>query len=246
MSKKLTTEEFIQKARKVHGDKYDYSKVEYINKNSNTTIICPIHGEFEQRIDHHLEGCGCPKCFNERRSMNRRSNTEEFIEKAQIIHKNDKYDYSLVEYINNSTNVTIICPVHGKFEQTPNNHLRGENCPYCNKSKGEILVRDYLIENNIEYIEQYKINIDNTINKSRLAYIDFYVPKYNIAIEYNGEQHYRPFRFSGGIISFEHQQKRDKHVRNYCKENDMKLIEISYKYNTKESVSKILKEYFND
>lgn len=244
--KKNGIEWFILEARKIHGDKYDYSKSVYINKNSNTTIICPKHGKFEQRIDHHLEGCECPKCSREKLNKKRSSDTDEFIQKAKLKHINDNYDYSLVNYINNHTNVKIICPIHGIFEQTPANHLKGENCPYCNKSKGEILVRDFLIKNNINYVEQYKINIDKNINESGFAYLDFYIPKYNLIIEYNGEQHYKPMRFSGGILAFEHQQLRDNAVREYCKNNNIKLLEIEYKYNKKEDIDKILNDYFKN
>ena len=121
-----TNEEFIQKARKIHGDKYDYSKVEYVNSYTDICIICPEHGEFWQKPSNHLTGYGCPQC-----SMpNKCNSTEEFITKAKTIH-GDKYDYSKVEYINGKTKVCIICPEHGEFWQRPNVHLRGSGCPNC-------------------------------------------------------------------------------------------------------------------
>jgi len=126
---KSNTENFIKKSKIKHGDKYDYSKVNYINNNSKVTIICPDHGEFKQRPTNHLRGDGCPKCGG-----SEKSNTEKFIEKSKMIHGN-KYDYSKVNYINRKTNVNIICPKHGEFEQTPNVHLRGSNCPYCSGVK---------------------------------------------------------------------------------------------------------------
>lgn len=121
---KLTTEQFIEKAWKVHGSKYDYSKAEYKNKSTPVEIVCSIHGSFYQRPDIHLRGAGCPKCSGNLVSQ------EDFIEKANSIHHH-RYDYSLVEYINTLTPVKIICPIHGVFEQKPREHIQGSGCPVC-------------------------------------------------------------------------------------------------------------------
>ena len=129
MGKKLTTEEFIIKSRKVHGDKYDYSKVEYINGRTKVIIICPIHGEFEQRPKLHLKDNGCAKCVGKFRY-----DTISYIEKAKEVHCN-KYNYSKVKYDNSRTKVSVICPEHGEFQQTPSSHLSGHGCPECNKYK---------------------------------------------------------------------------------------------------------------
>ena len=129
MPKKKTKEEFIASAREVHGDKYDYSKVEYVCALTKVCIICPEHGDFWQEANSHLRGQGCPKCKYEKQS----SSTEEFIQKAHKVH-GDKYDYSKVEYDGYKTKVCIICPKHGEFWQTPNSHLNGNGCPKC---KGE-------------------------------------------------------------------------------------------------------------
>ena len=128
MRKKLTTEDFIRRAKEIHGDKYDYSKVKYEYAITKVCIICPKHGEFWQRPYGHLNGQGCSKC-----SGTKRSTTEEFINKARKVH-GDKYDYSNVEYIGNKTKVCIICPEHGEFWQTPNSHLKGIGCPDCAKT----------------------------------------------------------------------------------------------------------------
>ena len=106
--KRLTTEEFIEKARAIHGDKYDYSKVVYKTSQEKVIIVCPKHGEFLQRPNCHLNGAGCPKCCN-----NTKKTAESFIEDARAIH-GDKYDYSKVEYVNNKIPVCIICPKHGE------------------------------------------------------------------------------------------------------------------------------------
>lgn len=126
-NKKKTTEQFITEARAVHGDRYDYSKTVYKGARDKVVIICPIHGDFEQIASNHLAKYGCPICKFEKR----KNGVEKFISKARAIH-GDKYDYSKVEYINNSTKVIIICPEHGEFKQTPGNHiLRKNGCPKC-------------------------------------------------------------------------------------------------------------------
>lgn len=119
-----STEDFIASAKKVHGDKYDYSKTEYVNASTKVCVICPEHGEFWQDPNSHLAGRGCPKCVREVTSL------EDFLAKAKRVH-GDKYDYSKVEYVNATTKVCIICPEHGEFWQTPNKHLGGSNCPKC-------------------------------------------------------------------------------------------------------------------
>ena len=126
----MTTEEFIQKAKAVHGDKYDYSKVEYVNNRTKVVIICPIHGEFEQQPSNHLQGQGCPDCGREKNRASRTHSFEDFLIATKTVH-GDKYDYSKVNYINKTTKVCIICPKHGEFWQTPYKHLTGQGCEKC-------------------------------------------------------------------------------------------------------------------
>ena len=131
MGKFLTTEEFIKKAKEVHGEKYDYSKVKYINSKTPIIIICPKHGEIKQLPTLHLSGRGCKKCSFENRSKKQAYTLEEFKKKASLKHKN-KYDYSLVDfYKNNKQYIKIICPKHGIFEQRIDKHLQGQGCPFC-------------------------------------------------------------------------------------------------------------------
>ena len=133
--KKLkTNEEFIQQANNIHNGKYDYSKTKYIGSRENVCIICPKHGEFEQKAHSHLNGCGCPKCGKENSIEKRKYSTKEFIEKAKEAHDN-KYDYSKTVYTDCRTKVCIICPKHGEFWQTPDKHLQGCGCPKCGKTK---------------------------------------------------------------------------------------------------------------
>ena len=118
-------EQFIIDAKEIHGDTYDYSKVDYSDAKENVIIICKKHGEFEQTPNNHLRGAGCKIC-----SGCYKSNSDEFAEKSKIIH-GDIYDYSKVDYINVIEKVIIICKEHGEFEQSPNNHLNGQGCQKC-------------------------------------------------------------------------------------------------------------------
>lgn len=129
--KRKTTEEFIQDAHKIHRDKYDYSKVNYVNSSSKVCIICPIegHGEFFQAADYHLQGYGCPNC-----NIKKKLDRKEFIRRSKETH-GDKYDYSNVVFINATTKVEIICPEHGPFSQKPYKHYGGQDCPECSLTK---------------------------------------------------------------------------------------------------------------
>ena len=120
-----STEDFIWKARKIFGEKYDYSKVDYKTAHDFVTIICPEHGEFRIRACNHIQGHGCAKC-----SKNQKYTTETFIEAAKKVHGN-YYDYSESVYVNANTLVKIICPKHGPFLQRPSNHIKGIRCPRC-------------------------------------------------------------------------------------------------------------------
>lgn len=221
--KRYTQDQFIAKCKKVHNDKYDYSQVKYVSGLNYITIVCLEHGNFKQRADMHLLGQGCPYC-----SGKMRKTKELFISQAQTIH-GDKYDYQLVNYQNGSTPVKIICSKHGPFQQRPYDHIfKKSGCPKCKMLHGEVLVERCLYNNNIEYIAQYEININKSINPSGKAQIDFYLPSHNIFIEYNGIQHYIPVQRFGGELQLQRQQQRDEFVRKYCESNNIKLLEIPY------------------
>lgn len=130
MSKKLTTEEFITRSRKVHGFKYDYSKTKYITSIIKVIIGCKIHGDFEQTPSSHFSGSGCFKCGKEISKNKRKLGIDEFIKKSKLKHGN-KYDYSNVIYENNRDEVEIVCDIHGLFLQRPDFHMRGSGCPKC-------------------------------------------------------------------------------------------------------------------
>lgn len=291
----MNTNLFLQKAFEIHKDKYDYSKVEYINAESKVCIICPIHGEFWQIPRNHLKGQGCPKCAIERRTKK----LESFIEDANKIHgnkynyekttyknaltptivtcpihgdfivtptahttkkqgcpicskenadnkqklgrekftklansiHNNKYDYSKVDYINNYTKVIITCPIHGDFLQTPHSHLRGNGCPKCKESHLERDIENLLTTNNINFLKQYKPTFLNGQS------LDFYLPKYNVAIECQGSQHIRGKWFRGNKKSkSEDIIEKDVLKNQKCYQNNLKIFYFFSRKNEKEKV----------
>ena len=222
----------IEQFRDVHSDKYDYSKVEYIHSKTKVTIICPEHGEFEQKPCNHKGGQGCPKCH-----PNAKLTTEDVVKQFREVH-GDRYDYSKVNYIDSYTKVTIICPEHGEFEQNPNNHKGGQGCPRCTESKGEREIRNLLIDKDIDFNQEH--TFDDCKNKLPLRF-DFYLPEHNVCIEYQGIQHYEPVDFFGGVSGFEYRQYLDKIKEGYCIDNNIQLLKIRYD----EDVSNFLNEYFN-
>ena len=225
---KLNKNIFLQKAKLIHGDKYDYSKVEYINSTTKVCIICPEHGEFWQTPNSHLNGIGCKKCGINIRIEKRKKTITQFIEDARKIH-GDKYDYSKVDYINNHTKICIICPEHGEFWQTPDSHIsQKQGCPICKESRLEKKIRCLLLNNNIKFEQQKRFEW--------LGYqsLDFYLPDYNIAIECQGIQHFEPICFFGGEEGLKETIKRDKQKKEKCEKNNIKLLYYSNKkYNNK-------------
>ena len=154
--------DFIEKAKTIHSNKYDYTKVEYVNASTKVCIVCPEHGEFWQDPKHHLKGQGCPKCSKISSSQKKTLTTEEFIQRARKVHDN-KYDYSKVVYEKNNKKVCIICPEHGEFWQTPHNHLKGQGCPKCSGR----------FQTDTEYfIEKAKKIHGNKYDYSKVEYVD--------------------------------------------------------------------------
>lgn len=221
-NKRLTNEEFITISKEVHGDKYDYSKVNYINNHTNVCIICPKHGEFWQAPVNHIKGKGCKKCAD-----NQKLTKDEFIKRAVQVH-GKKYDYSKVEYKNNRKKVCIICPEHGEFWQTSGQHLQGNGCPKCSLKKNmcETKLYEFVNSNLCERVERIR-----RFKWLGLKSIDIFIPKYNIGIEYQGEQHFRPVEYFGGVDKFNKTVRRDKEKYDLCKLNGIKLFYFSKEKN---------------
>lgn len=268
------TNAFIEKARKIHGNKYDYSKVTYTNNHTRVCIICSIHGEFWQLPSVHLRGGGCSKCVNRGLSNEEKIGNakqvhggkyiydksdfrnvklptiitcpehgdwhasydnhvngktkcpkcfgvidrDSFISKAASIH-NNLYDYSKVIYVNSHTYIDIICNRCGKtFQQTPNAHLQGKGCNACaSKSKLEDELRKELVDNSIEFQEQYRFE------DWKVAPYDFYIAKCNLLIECQGKQH---FGYGGWSKSYDFEKQKETDVKKYkfAKEKGKNII----------------------
>jgi len=191
-------EEFINRANIIHKNKYNYSQFVYINALTKSIIICPIHGEFHQIPSSHLIGCGCKKCGTVLSNNSKLLSTKEFIEKSTKIHGN-KYDYSKINYENSHKKIEIICPKHGKFQQTANSHLCGCGCPKCINiiSKSETEFLDYVKipqteENRQKYIKPYKVDGYDSITNTIYEYLGNYYhgnPNFFDQSKYNQKCH---------------------------------------------------------
>ena len=217
-----TTKSFIEKAIQIHGSKYDYSKVKYVDSTTKVCIICPEHGEFWQTPNKHLSGKGCKLC-----AKNTKLTTEEFIKRAKQIH-GDKYDYSKVEYNGLEKHVCIICPEHGEFWQTPHHHILGYmcGCPKCNASKLENFVIDVIKKKNIDFIPECSKKDFSWLGKQRL---DIYIPKMKLCIECQGIQHFKPESFGGKNdknLNLEKNIKNDVKKFTKCIENGIKVVYV--------------------
>ena len=242
---KSSREVFINKATNVHGDKYDYSKVEYYDSKTNVCIICPEHGEFWQRPAHHVHGVGCPICANNNKGKYNLIGKENFIKKAKEIH-GDKYDYSKVEYNGNKTKVCIICPKHGEFWQRPNCHLNGHGCSKCNSSKLENEITQLLEKHKIQFIFQARKKHLEELNFLGRLTFDFYIPDKKIAIECQGKQHFLEdtgWRSEGLKVI----QERDLRKKTLCDKHGIKILyystdKINFPYKVYGDKKELIKE----
>ena len=212
-----TTESFIEKAKLIHGDKYDYSKVNYVNVKTKIIVICPIHGEFETTPDNHINGkTGCPKCGGVYNYTN-----EEWINECKIKHYN-KYDYSQVNYVNAKSKVKIICHEkdefgveHGEFEIRASNHISGVGCPKCGKR--------------ITY------NKDSFIKKSNNIYLNLNQKLNNIGVVHDDGLCIKNFVIKYVNYNENCEQSAIDYYHNYKKNNYTSIIifpdEFHYKHN---------------
>lgn len=300
-NREMLLKNFLEKCLKIHGDKYDYSLVDYVNNKTKVKIICRKHGIFEQRPDGHIYN-GCPSC-----SGNLKMTIGEFILRSNKKHQN-RYDYSLVDYKNNNTKVKIVCQYHGVFEQVPKDHIRGKGCwkckisfpktttdflvdarnthgdkydysksvyksalskliiicrkhgefrqspnkhlslkhgcPRCKKSKGVNKICEILDNQGVMY--QTEKTIKGCVSKNnRLLYFDVFIEDIKLAIEYDGEQHFRPVDKWGGEKSLQDIKSRDELKNKFCRSNDIKLVRISYKEDIEERMGEVISQYFS-
>lgn len=220
-----TKQDIDNKLHELFGDKYTLVSDGCNSSTNPSSIKCNICNEIHnKRIDHvYIYGIPC-KC-----KYKFRLTQDDFISKAIIKHKS-RYTYEQVIYSGYRVPVDITCAIHGVFTRTPEHHMMGSGCHKCSISKGELLISEWLIRNNINYIPQHRYSDCKYVNP--LSF-DFYLPHHNICIEYNGEQHYKPTRFSGITLSvaelaFKTQQKKDSIKYTYCLVNGINLRTIPY------------------
>lgn len=233
---------FIEKARKVHGDKYEYPG-EYIDRNVNMVMKCPIHGEFEQHPSNHLKGRGCKRCGLTRTHDSIRRDFKSILDECRIVH-NNFYTYLMPEdeYQNRQQKMEIMCPIHGSFYQKIGPHLMGQRCPRCasKMSKQHLAIERLLAEWGIDFKSNDKSVLGGNLE------LDIIIPDKKVAIEVNGAFWHRE-----GLI--------ETHTRTYagknyhldktkrCEEIGWRLIHIfDYEWNDKEELlTKKLKHILN-
>lgn len=214
-----TQEEFVAKATAVHGGKYTYNKTLYSRNHIKVTVTCPTHGDFEQLPANHLQGHGCSECAGFTKHT-----TESIVAKFKEIH-NGKYDYTKTLFTGVDNFIIVTCPKHGDFDQLAYSHLIGKGCAKCRNSKGERSIMDFLDLLNIKYETQKKF--DGCKDVTYLPF-DFYLPDFNMLIEFDGKQHSIPIEFWGGQERLEYIQKHDRMKTDFCERNNIKLLRISY------------------
>lgn len=224
--KRSNKKEFIQKACKIHSNKFGYDNFIYKDSQTKGYVTCLKHGYFLISPNNHLRGKGCPECNIDRLNNNHpnKLTIEQFIKKARVIH-GDNNDYSDSIYKNAHKKIKIKClkkKNHGYYHQTPNAHLNGQGCPKCNYSKGEAALEEIFKKHNIKYEPQFKLPFYN------FEY-DFYLPDYNLLIEFHGRQHYEPVEAFGGLNEFKKTQDRDSKKRSLAWDYRIPILEIHYK-----------------
>jgi len=220
--------QFITESKNIHGNKYGYEKVVYKGTDILVKIYCKKCKRYWYQSPHsHLNGRGCRYCVGKDKT------TETFIKEAKIVH-GDIYDYSKTIFNGSRKKLKIYCKkCESYFHQVDNYHLQGNGCPKCRQSKGELKISEILNKYNITYIQEKRF-VD--CKDKRSLSFDFYLPEHNICIEYQGKQHYIPliafyhkkFTIKESTDNLKSQQKRDKIKKEYCKNNNIKLIEIPY------------------
>lgn len=244
--KALTTKQFIEKAKKIHGDKYSYRKTEYCSGHKKVVITCSRHGDFEQDPYSHLSGCGCPACKAEKISVLRSSSTERFIKRAREKY-GEKYDYSQAEYRGNRNKVKVLCRKHGGFWAVPADFIsrsRNGGCPLCGESSGENRIRVWLDNNGLSDKYRTEHKFADLKDKDLLRY-DFYIPSKNLLVEYNGRQHYKPTMFgTESKLEAENKLKTQRHhdwlKRKYARDHSIRLLVIPF--TEFKNIDKILEE----
>ena len=236
---KSSINEIISKFNLIHNNRFDYSLIkEYNNNRERLPILCHVegHGVFFQRATNHLAGQICPKCANLEKSKNAMLSKKDLLKRFKKVYPNDLFDYSHFiyncDYKGIEKPITVKCnkPGHVEFEVTPYAHLKGQGCPKCASTKGELKIQNLLESQNIEFIKEKKFE---TLIKNTYLRFDFYIEKFNLLIEYDGQQHFSPVKFGGiseekAIHLFHKAQERDIMKNKFVAKNNINLLRIPY------------------
>ena len=228
MPKLLGTDEFVRRARAAHGNRYDYSQSEYFGWDTPISIICPVHGVFKQSPYHHTNGHGCRRCGASKVHQHNFWTLQEFLDRANAVHGN-RYDYSKVSYAGIKDKITIICRLHGDFNQEAGSHIYGRGCPRCKQSNGERAIAELLDKKGIKYDRQAKLPSCKNDRDLRFDFI-LTTATGQKAIEYQGRQHYctASFNHVNELTEFERLLRNDAIKRQWCRNNNVPLLEIPY------------------
>ena len=233
--------DFLQRARKAQGQEYAYRGVNKIVSTASRVMVhCgnPNHKWHRMIVWLVLQGSKCRECAGRHQPLEQRC--QEWIAKCIEKYGEGRYDYSRAheDYVNNDSLVWIRCCIHNHwFKTTPDNNLRTVNgsCPKCSiefrESEGEATIRRWLLKHDITNFKQDEVTMPNENPRCKRQYLrpDFWLPDYNLFIEYNGEQHYEDVDyFFDDDFTFEDQQIRDQTLRDYCRKNNIQLLEIPY------------------
>lgn len=229
-SNSFTNEEYILILQEKNKDIISLEK--YVNIKTPILHKCLIHNyEWITTPSSILQGCGCPKCKIEKISTKIRKTHNEYVSELKIVNP----DIIVIEnYIDSYTPILHKCLIHNcEWYNSPFNVLSGTGCPQCKESRGERTIRQWLESNNISYV--YQKVFDNCKDIRNLPF-DFYLPDYNLCIEYDGKQHFEPVEYFGGNDSFKVLQRHDKIKNEYCKQNNILILRIPYYENIKEKL----------
>ncbi len=242
---KKNTESFIYLSKETHKDWFDYSNTVYIDSKTRVDLKCnKCSHEFKQKPCTNLSGKGCPNCWKSRNRLpkyNSRNTLEDIEERCKVFFE-DTLDFSNSEAKTSNEKISVFCKkCNNNFDQYTGHLVRGVGCQICSRaekqSKPEKLIESILKENRVKY--ECEKSFEGCSHKNKLRF-DFYLPELNTCIEYQGEQHYNPISIFGGEEALKKQIIKDQVKRKYCTDNNIKLLEISYR----DSIEKVLKERY--
>ena len=230
---KYSTEEFINKIKNKYTN-ITFDKSIYNGYSTNMVVTCKVHGDIivnsKSLLKNEINETGCVKCAQ--------ITTSDIIDRFINVHGN-RYNYSKVKYKGSKEKIIIICSTHGDFTVTIHNHIYGQGCPKCKSSKGEIEIMKILDKFNIKYIKEHKYKDCKYRN---LLPFDFYLPDFNLCIEYDGIQHFKPLELFGGYNRFREQVMRDIIKNKYCDDKNINLLRIKYNESIYDKMGYLLNE----